>query len=221
MLELKNIYRGTEIKFYDYFMSLRQGLIEDFFKNHPNFENMFVGQSGDQYPKLESWRGSMLKNTYYGSKKYKHQGNLDKNEKELATKFPTAYSILKKFGDNCDLVAYALLSPHSVIRRHTDVENRKNTFIHIHIPLIIPDGDVGLEVNGEEVYWNDLFAFNDQELHSAWNNTEENRLIFMVYLPRTLLDIPPGKLWDQELSSRETTYHYKSHIPEIEKKKPT
>jgi hypothetical protein len=220
MLELKNIYRGTEIKFYDYFMSLRQGLIEDFFKNHPNFENMFCAQAGDQYPALTAHRGVILRNNW-NVPGYKHCGNLDKIEKDLAINFPTAYSMLEKFGNSCSYASYALLDAHSVIRRHTDIENRNNSVVHIHVPLIVPIGDVGFEVAGEEVHWDDIFAFDNQQLHSAWNNTNKQRLIFIVDLPRTLLDIPPGKLWDRELSSRETTYHYKSHIPEIEKKKPT
>ena len=48
-----------------------------------------------------------------------------------------------------------------LIGRHMDVENRLHNFIRIHIPLIVPEGEIGLEVNGHNLKWNELFAFDN------------------------------------------------------------
>ena len=62
----------------------------------------------------------------------------------------------------------------------------------------IPEGDVGFEVDGEIVDWTNLFAFDDQKVHSAWNKTNQDRLVFVISLPRVVCGIPAGIPWSKD-----------------------
>jgi len=197
-MELKNIYRGREIKFYDELMAMREGLIEEFNREHPAFEGT-IDWGGDHYTP-GGWKLAPIK--------YEHQSDRDGKEfrTDAATaaletariKYPFTYEhILKRFGDSCIVCGFAVLTPGTVIKRHTGDENRQAKNIRIHIPLIIPDGDIGAEVYGEEVDWSDLFGFDNQKVHSVWNFTKEPRLIFLLDLLRETCDLPQGEPWTQ------------------------
>lgn len=109
--------------------------------------------------------------------------------------YPTGFMLADMFGDDCHIASYSILEPKSVIYRHTDEENRQALKIRIHIPLSIPDGDVGLEVDGNIKTWDAIFAFNTQKLHGAWNDTEKRRLVFILDVNRKRLGLPPGTPW--------------------------
>jgi len=59
----------------------------------------------------------------------------------------------------------------------------------------VPQGDIGFEVEGEIVLWDDVFSFNNQKLHSVWNNTPERRLVLLLDLLRDTCDLPPAPAW--------------------------
>ena len=205
MLPQKNIYKGREIVYHDYLMSLRDDLIKDFFKQHPNH----TGQDDWKTEYLTvpgGWGMSVLKynhvnekNNYLDKKEQSdYRMGLIKNYQEDKLKYPTAYNkIIEHWGDDCNVAAYLTLHPGAILKRHTDDDNRSNKFIRIHIPLIIPEGDTGIEIYGETVNWSDLFAFNNQKIHSVWNFTNKPRLIFLVDLARSICDMPPGEPWDK------------------------
>lgn len=117
-------------------------------------------------------------------------------ESDYAKFYPTAYKLITEFGDKCPIAQYSTFAPNTILNRHTGPENRTGKYIRIHIPLIIPEGDVFLEVNGEEITWKDLFAFNNQKPHSAYNLTSEYRLIFLIDIEREHIGLPPGKEYD-------------------------
>jgi hypothetical protein len=121
--------------------------------------------------------------------------NLSKDHPR-AKKYPTAYKLIQEFGDNCSLANYSCMAPHSIIKRHTDPENIRGTNVRIHIPLIIPKGDVFLEVDCNEVDWGDLFGFSNQLMHSSFNLTDEYRLVFFLDLTREFLGLEPGVKFD-------------------------
>ena len=85
------------------------------------------------------------------------------------------------------------MAPNTVLHRHTGPENRTGEYIRIHIPLIIPEGDLFFEVNGEEIDWSDIFAFNNQLAHSAHNLSNEHRMIFLIDIRRSRVGLPPGE----------------------------
>lgn len=111
-------------------------------------------------------------------------------------KFPTSDKILKELGDDCPIASYSYLAPQTQIHRHTGMENRAGEFIRIHIPLIVPSGDIFLECNDDEVRWDDIFAFDNQLVHSAHNLTDEGRLVYIIDIRRTRAGVTPGQPWN-------------------------
>jgi len=107
--------------------------------------------------------------------------------------FPTMKGISEHYGDICSMIMYSILPAQSIIERHTGHENAEGQNIRIHIPLIVPEGDLFLEAQGEEVDWLHPWGFNNQYIHSAHNNTDEHRLIMVIDLKRTYCGIPPAK----------------------------
>ena len=214
-MELKNIYRGKEFKFYDEFMGLRQALIDDFLKAHPDFstvkeiDGLPPHTPGGMRAVLLSYTADQESAKINSSTQF--DGNSEGN-------YPTAYQhIIKKYPE-CTLACYSILCPHSVITRHTGGENKDGKYVRVHIPLIIPEGDVGFEVACEEVDWSDLFAFYNQKTHSAWNNTDEYRLVMVVDMPRELCDLPQAPPWDPE-DIKNTPRFPKGEMPERDRKK--
>ena len=209
---LQRIYRRHELSLANYLMSFQQALKDEFLAGHnsladaakliaPSLYNRpdihtdiknYLVQDTDNTPDMTRWRAYTLK--------YEHK---DKNIfwKESATaminRFPTATKLIEEFGDDCPIANYSILAPNSVINRHTGVENRSGEFVRIHIPLIVPEGDLFFEVNDEIVHWDDIFAFNNQYVHSAHNRTNEWRLCFLIDIRRTRLGLPEGVHYDQ------------------------
>ena len=106
---------------------------------------------------------------------------------------PTMKKIAEHYQDRCPILEYSILPAQSIIERHIGIENKKGENIRIHIPLIVPEGDLFLEAQGEEVDWQNPWGFNNQYMHSAHNNTDEHRLIMLIDLKRTYVGIPPAK----------------------------
>jgi hypothetical protein len=107
--------------------------------------------------------------------------------------FPIMKGIAEHYGDICPIIFFSILPAQSIIERHTGHENVEGQNIRIHIPLIVPEGDLFLEVQGEEVDWLHPWGFNNQYIHSAHNNTDEHRLVMLIDLKRTFCGIPPAK----------------------------
>jgi len=204
----QRIYKSKEIPILGKLMDYQQGLLEDYMRGFDSLKEAFLFQgvqalhrknisedsanymikskdknSGNFVSSLDSWKAVNIK--------YEH---LDQDinlrcSKIQAGRYVTANKILKDFGEeNCPILNYSCLAPQSVIERHTDMEGRSGGTFRIIIPLMIPKGDAFFEVNGEEVDFSDIFAFNNQLIHSAYNLTNEYRLIFLLDLKREVLD---------------------------------
>lgn len=193
-MELKNIYRGNEIKFAPLFRALQPALLDEFTRAHPDFQTgeKFKsvpyhqnpsGTNSTLYSKESAWKVSGIKHPSVGFTE------VNRN------RYPTAFNLVEAFGPHCDIAGYSILEPNSIIYRHTGVENRQAKFIRIHVPLYVPQGDIGFEVESEEVLWNDVWGFNNQKLHSAWNNTNERRLILLIDLSREICNLPSAPEW--------------------------
>lgn len=141
--------------------------------------------------KLHAWKTLTIK--------YEHKkANQYKINEEAKTKYPAAYELMQYYGDDCGIATYSIIEPNSVIDRHTGPENRDGEYLRIHIPLVIPDGDIFFEVLGQVVYWDDIWGFNNQLIHSAHNYTNEYRLVFIIDLRRTAIGLKPGEPFNEE-----------------------
>tara|TARA_B100000085_G_scaffold247991_1_gene242744 strand:+ start:551 stop:1363 length:813 start_codon:yes stop_codon:yes gene_type:complete len=153
--------------------------------------------SNDGNVDVDSWQATFLKYDFSNDLKGNMKGSTllpdhKINWQHNAIKYPNLNNILDAYGKAVPVCFYSTLMANTVIERHTGIENRDGYHLRLHIPLHIPEGDIFLEVNGEEVDWSEPFAFNNQFVHSAWNNSNEHRLILLIDFYRDYLGIPPG-----------------------------
>lgn len=212
------IYRKHEfIETAEYLMSFQQALTEEFLKNqtleeaaNQNALNAFRPGDGrksygsqivrtvtndnqETFKNVDAWKNVLIKYTDSDSNLYQEI------DPDFAKKnYPTAYKITKEFWDDCPIANYSYLAPNTVLHRHTGPENRTGEYIRIHIPLIIPPGDLFFEVNGEEIDWSDIFAFDNQLVHSAHNLSDGHRLIFLLDVKRSRIGLPPGQPFNKD-----------------------
>lgn len=225
MISLNNlpqaIYRRHEIPIADYLMSFQSALRDEFMGNFdkvsrvanyfgqppldrrgagvPLDQTAYLIQSKDpetnEYKQnLRGWMGVFFK--YNRSEDFAFNSELPPYDRR-SRQFKTAYSLMKEFGDKCPIAQYSIMAPNTILQRHTGPENRSGKYIRIHIPLIIPEGDIFLEVNGEEITWDDIFGFNNQFVHSAHNYSDYYRVIFLIDLDREHIGMSKGEPWDE------------------------
>ena len=192
----KYIWRHNEIPYAEQFTQLASKLREDFVNCHPSVlqqqEEMVKGDDQKFWHEINGWVPLGVL--------YKKQWADD--EKLIKKNYPTAHKLVKSFGDDCNVASYSILKPGARLPLHTgDEENRYCKYIRCHIPLIIPEGDMGLWVMGQRIGWRDgVFGFDNSGVHIAWSNAKQNRLVFIIDIHRRALGIPPNKYmrsrWD-------------------------
>lgn len=104
----------------------------------------------------------------------------EKNEliKSLPDRFPKTTEILNSvYGIN--YAAFSRLFPKSSLEPHS---HNDPTALTYHLGLVIPPGETcGLTVAGETHIWKEpgeAIIFNDTLEHSAWNDSDMDRIIF-------------------------------------------
>jgi hypothetical protein len=213
----KPIFYRHEINIADYLMGLRESLIKDYMKGFETLEDAIKAQGENVLrkntdPRFGNYEHELIRkvseNESISSEENWKTTGISYNFEKLGitwkinpirglTRYPTAFNLIKKLGDACPIANYSSLAPNTVLHRHTGPENRSGEYIRIHIPLIIPKGDIFFEVNGEEITWDDLFGFDNQYVHSAHNYTNEYRLIFLLDVKRSFIGLPPGQIWNK------------------------
>ena len=101
--------------------------------------------------------------------------NVDQN------KFPKTFNILKPF--NLSEFAFAKLGGNNRNELHVD-STPDNPMIRIHLPLIVPKGDIFLEVNGERLKWREgkCLVLDTSLPHTFWNYTGKERINLLLSL---------------------------------------
>lgn len=202
---IKAYWLREEISIADELMALAPKLTEEFLEYHHEFLDLSKPTKLKPYRNpefdtslvmsgLESWITEGIKYTW---KEKKIFSNRFDHDPIIMKHFPTACELTRKWGDDCPISSYSCIEPGNVIERHTGVENRDNEFIRIHIPLIIPEGDIFFECEGVEIDWEDLWAFDNQLIHSAHNYSQGRRLIYMFDVRRDKIGLPIGEKYDQ------------------------
>ena len=194
----KSIWLREEISIADELLALAPKLLQEFLEYHTDF---IVGDFAKGIPytnpnfdvgpyksRPDSWKIDPLK---YTNPKHSVLHDGTKND-QIRQRFPTAVALTEKYGAHCPVSAYSILEHNAVIARHTGVENRDGLYVRIHIPLLVPPGDIFFEVEGVEIDWSDLFAFDNQFIHSAYNYTDQRRLVYLLDLHRDVLGLEPG-----------------------------
>lgn len=193
---MKYLWSKEEIHIADELLSLVPNLRNEFLLHHEDFDTTFKGGIPyskanplailDHVPGKVDWKVEGLR---YFLPEQKKESNMFLDPK-VSNAFPTASALTQKYIKHCGCSGYSILESGGIIRKHVDVENRSHNSVRIHIPLIIPEGDSGFEVNGLTTNWSNLFAFDNGELHSAYNRTNKRRLIYIIDITREFLLIP-------------------------------
>lgn len=115
--------------------------------------------------------------------------------------FPTVQKMLKELDGQLGIVMYSIIEGNTFLARHIGPENKAGEYLRIHIPLIVPEGDIFLEANGVETDFSDIFGFSNQYIHSSYNHSNFRRLVFLIDIRRDFLGLPPGEPWTEELEN--------------------
>jgi len=77
---------------------------------------------------------------------------------------------------------FSVLRPGTRIQPHCGYQG---SFLRCHLPLVVPQGDCGLEVNGEIRRWvaGEPLVFDDRVEHRAWNLAGGDRVVLLVDFP--------------------------------------
>lgn len=225
------IWHRKELPIFEELLSFKEGLIRDFMTGHANLKDAIFAQSEntisiENYDNTQmnmaegmlvvrdpetlkwstdftAWQSVGLKNVI------KIDGKLEAYEEMPADRlvnYPTCKAMMDKYGDDLFGLVYSSIGPYSILQRHVGPENIDGEYIRIHIPLIVPPGDIFLEVQNQEVTWNDIFGFNNQYLHSAHNYSNEWRMIMIVDLSRKACGLPPGRKFSEGGQEREKPF---------------
>lgn len=101
--------------------------------------------------------------------------------------FPKTTAMLKK-NERINYAAFSRLYPKSRLAPHAH-RNPHNRIMHLG--LIIPPGNTcGLKVGDDTHIWNkagDAVVFNDNLQHSAWNDSDIDRIVFYLDFQYTTL----------------------------------
>jgi hypothetical protein len=193
---MKSIWYKDELHIADELIELVPKLRDEFLEYHKDFHTTFKG--GTSYAatnplailsdkERNDWKVEGLR---YVLPEQKVEQNFFL-EPRVRNIFPTAASLTQKYIAHCGCSGYSVLEGGGDIKRHVDIENKSHNTIRIHIPLIIPNGDVFFEVNGQEFEWSNVFGFDNGQMHSAHNKSEKRRLIYIIDITREFLRIPP------------------------------
>ena len=87
---------------------------------------------------------------------------------------------------------FSMISPHTRIHPHSDSQYIMIPNIRCHLGLQVPKGDCGFSIQEPkskdwiDVGWENgkCFAFDNAWTHTAWNFTNENRMILIVDVNR-------------------------------------
>lgn len=201
---VKIYWLKEEISIAEELLSLAPKLTEEFLNHHRDFiEGDFVKgvpyrnptfNTNDLQSKMDAWKTDPIKYTYKPAN-IRFDRTKDASAKKI---FPTATALTQKYGEDCAISSYSIIESNSVITRHTGPENRSSEFLRIHIPLIVPEGDIFFECEGVEIDWSDLFGFDNQLIHSAHNYSNHRRLVYLIDISRKFLGLPLGQEYDPE-----------------------
>jgi hypothetical protein len=199
----KKIFTKDEIPIADYLMSYKDALTAEFLNYHQDFldgefKKGVVTRPIYSVEKFistpDAWKSTWVKYVFAHMKEL-----LPFQARRF---FPTAIKLTNEFGGDCPISSYSVLEANSIIHRHTGPENRDGLFLRIHIPLIVPEGDIFFEVGGEVIRWDDIFAFDNQTIHSAYNYSNKRRLVYLIDIRRSRLNMPAGRQFDVDRDER-------------------
>lgn len=104
-----------------------------------------------------------------------------------ADRIPTLKKIVSLFPD-VSILHVSIFYPGTTLLEHRGISR---SVYRYHYGLKIPDGDVGLKLDGFDIKWKEKegFIWDDTLYHSAWNHTLEPRIVIFADIFRELSPI--------------------------------
>ena len=105
-------------------------------------------------------------------------------EDKNLSQYPMLTELVRSFGDVCRSAGYSILDANGSVPIHTDTEEGHENYVICHVPLIVPDGDVGFLEGNQKGKWieGDCFLLDVEMPHSVWNNTAHPRVVVLLEL---------------------------------------
>lgn len=102
---------------------------------------------------------------------------------ENVRRCPVTAALIERWIPRHGAVGFSVLQPRTCLRPHVGYDGR---FLRCHLGLIVPEGDCGIDVNGETRGWEvgKTLVFDDRLRHEAWNGTDKERVVLLLdFLP--------------------------------------
>jgi len=168
------VYDTDKFVFKDKINNLIPKLKEEFLSVHgldtsgiPLYSD-YIGNSLDPYGK---WKMLVIK----------IMGEWEQNNLQ---RYPILTELVQSFGDVCRSAGYSVLDAGGSVPTHTDTEEGHENYVICHIPLIVPNGDVGFLEGDRKGTWveGNCFLLDVEIPHSVWNNTTQPRVVVLLEL---------------------------------------
>lgn len=103
----------------------------------------------------------------------------------LLAKYPVINELFTTYQGQIMNACISILEPGGEIPIH---QGQTRAVVKYHIPIEIPDGDIGIEVAGQKYQWDRVnrLLFDDTLPHRVWNNTSKRRIILLLDIYRPL-----------------------------------
>ena len=112
--------------------------------------------------------------------RYGKEANWSEVSRILSQSWPRISGLVSRCFENVSLVAFSRLRAKQELRPHLHENAGHRIF---HMGMDIPSGDVGISTSSGLHKWEnpgEWIVFDDTKTHSAWNRTEEDRVIFYI-----------------------------------------
>jgi len=105
-------------------------------------------------------------------------------DNEAKLRYPNFNKFVEELGDTCRSAGYSILEPGGNVLTHTDTEEGHENYVIVHVPLIVPLGDIGFYENDETGKWveGECFILDVESPHSIWNYTTSPRIVILLEL---------------------------------------
>lgn len=106
--------------------------------------------------------------------------------KDAKIKYPNFNAFVESLGDVCRSAGYSILEAGGNVVTHTDTEEDHENYVIVHVPLIVPEGDIGFFENDEQGKWveGECFILDVESPHSIWNYTDKARVVILLELKK-------------------------------------
>ena len=173
-MESLMIYDSTKFVYKQLVDSLIPQMRDDFLNAHGlDTSNIPMYDIGEKLDIHKKWKMSVLK----------IMGEWNTEAKE---KYPTLNKLVENLGDVCRSAGYSILEPGGNVITHTDTEEDHENYVIVHVPLIVPEGDIGFMENDYKGKWveGDSFILDVESPHSIWNYTNQARVVILLELKK-------------------------------------